>query len=129
MPFVTQPLPATARVLVVDDEPTIRRVIAMTLADEGYVVTTAVHGQDALAQVLRERPDLVLVDLHMPVMNGWTFCAEAQRHGLGVPIVVMTAGGQAHEEAARCQVAGSLAKPFNLDVLLDTVARCCPAVP
>jgi CheY-like chemotaxis protein len=114
-------------VLVVDDEEAIRQVVAMTLEDEGYVVTTAAHGQEALAQVLQARPDLVLLDLHMPVMDGWAFCAELKRRELIIPIVFMTAGARARDEAARAGVAGSLAKPFNLDVLLDTVARFQPA--
>ena len=111
------------RVLVVDDDPAIRHVIATALADEGYEVVTAANGQEAMEQIHTQPPSAVLLDLNMPVMNGWELTAQVQASGLPVPLVFMTAGDRARAEAARHQVAGYLSKPFDLSLLLDCVEQ------
>ncbi len=110
-------------VLVVDDDPDVRSMVSWVLADEGYSVVEAGNGRDALQAVRRAAPDTILLDLQMPVMDGWAFVRECRsdRRCDGVPIVVMSAGQRA-SEAARLGASDFLAKPFDLDVLLSKVA-------
>jgi CheY-like chemotaxis protein len=116
--------PTAARVLVVEDEPEIRDFVAMVLGSEGYWVTTANNGAVALDQLGREAFDLILLDMRMPVMDGWSFArAYRQSRGPKAPIVVLTAAHDAAERAAQISADGYLGKPFELDDLLELVAR------
>jgi CheY-like chemotaxis protein len=116
--------PTVARVLVVEDEPEIRDFVAMVLDSEGYWVSTAHNGAVALDQVGREPFDLILLDMRMPVMDGWTFArAYREKRGPHAPIVVLTAAQDAAERAAQISADGYLGKPFELDDLLALVAR------
>jgi CheY-like chemotaxis protein len=125
---VLDPLAAdqAAIVLVVDDEPAVQRLTQMLLALNGYRVVLARHGREALNLLQEHCPDLVVLDLNMPVMNGWQFCAE-QRHLAprlaAVPVVVMSGEVDAPEHAAALQVDGLVQKPFNADALLGAVRR------
>jgi CheY-like chemotaxis protein len=111
-------------VMVVDDDLAIRELIAMVLTDEGYAVATATNGAEALTQLQQSPPPaLVLLDLNMPVMSGWELQARLREELPDLPVVFMTAGQRAQEEARRHQAAGFLPKPFDLDHLLATVAR------
>jgi len=114
------------RVLVVDDEPAIRFVVAETLTFEGYPVKTAGNGEEALKILEQERPELVLLDMRMPVLDGWGFARELKRRGVDVPIVVMTAAQNARGWSREIGATAYLAKPFDLVDLLDTVERLCP---
>lgn len=123
--LMANPKPAvgTAHVLVVDDDPGIRGFILMTLRAEGYSVTAAANGHQALECVADRMPDVVLLDLSMPLMNGWQFQQCLRDLSIDVPLVFMTAGYSARTEAERHGAAGYLAKPFEVEDLLDTVAR------
>lgn len=112
-------------VLVVDDDESLRALIVDTLRDEGYRLAIARDGLEALERVAADPPGLILLDWMMPRLNGEGFATELrQRHPtLDVPIIVMTAGGVAHERAASIGAHGFLNKPFELAVLLDQVAR------
>ncbi len=110
-------------VLVVDDDPDIRAVVGLMLQDEGYQVTTAANGLQALEEVARRPPDVVLLDLWMPAMDGWTFQARLREQSPETPVVVMTAGRGRDAEVDQRQVAGYLAKPFDIESLLCAVAR------
>ena len=114
---------STACVLVVDDDPGIRGFIQMTLRSEGYAVLTAANGAQALDRIAAQRPDAVLLDLSMPVMNGWQLNERIQELGLHIPVVFMTAGYSARTEAEKHRAAGYLAKPFEVEDLIHTVAR------
>ncbi len=111
------------RVLVVDDDRDIRQVVSWALEDEGYSVVEASNGREALEAVQRDAPKAILLDLGMPVMDGWTFVRECRDARVcdGVPIVVMSAGHRAGE-ATKIGAADFLAKPFDLDVLLAKLA-------
>ena len=113
------------RILVVDDDATIRETVAEALELDGFAVDTARNGAEAL-NVVRERPpNGIILDLMMPVMNGWQFleqCREAELC-IGTPIVVMSAYSKLPEEAASLGVRGCIAKPFDLDVLLGAIER------
>jgi two-component system chemotaxis response regulator CheY len=122
----TSPASVGPHVLVVDDDPDILQAIRHTLDDEGYSVATAANGLQALERIRERRPAVVLVDLTMPVMNGWQLNEQLQELGLGIPVVFMTAAFRARAEAEQHGAAGYLAKPFDIDDLLDTVARFAP---
>lgn len=114
-------------ILVVDDDEVILSTLALFLADEGYVVVVAGNGQEALERAEREHPRLILLDMKMPVMDGWAFAAAyRERPGPHAPIIVMTAARDARGRAAEIAADGFLAKPFDLDRLLDLVRQHAP---
>jgi two-component system KDP operon response regulator KdpE len=79
----------SANILVVDDEPQIRRVMRATLTSQGYVITEAKTGEEALESVRKQRPDLVLLDVNMPGMGGIEACREIRRVS-DAPIIMLT---------------------------------------
>jgi len=114
----------TGRVLVVDDDRGIREFVCTVLADEGYEVSEAIDGRQALEHADRVRPDVILLDMRMPVMDGWEFARTyRQRPGPHAPIVIVTAALDVAKEAKDIGADGFLAKPFQLDDLLDLVER------
>src|SRR5919108_678512 len=119
----SEPGHGNAPVLVVDDDPSIRDTVTEILEFEGYPVATASNGQDALGRVAHERPSLVLLDMRMPVMDGWGFARALRERGVRLPIVVMTAAQDARRWADEIGAAGYLPKPFDLEHLLAVVAR------
>jgi two-component system chemotaxis response regulator CheY len=113
---------AEKRILIVDDDESIRDMIEIVLSAEGYAVRTAPHGQAALELVEEAPPTLILLDMRMPVLDGWGFArVYRQRPGPHAPIVVLTAARDAAARAAEIQADGYLGKPFNLGELLDLV--------
>ena len=110
-------------VLVVDDDPGIRDTVAEMLDFEGFAVRTAPDGAVALAMVERERPGVVLLDMRMPVMDGWQFARAVHDRGLHLPIVVMTAAENAQAWCDEIHGDACLPKPFDMDFLIETVAR------
>jgi CheY-like chemotaxis protein len=114
------------RVLVVDDEPDIRATVSAMLETEGYDVEEAANGADALQAVEMRRPDLILLDMRMPVLDGWGFAAELRRRGHRTPIVVMTAARDAARWAADIAAAAFIAKPFGFDDLIKALERARP---
>ncbi len=114
---------AAARVLVVDDDISIRDTVTTILAQEGYGVSGASSGDEALALLRTWRPTLVLLDMRMPGMDGWTVARLMRESGLQVPIVVMTAAESARHWAEEIGADAHLAKPFALEELLAVVER------
>jgi CheY-like chemotaxis protein len=110
-------------VLVVDDDLAIRQAITMILESEDYQVATAADGAEALERIAELNPAVVLLDLQMPVLTGWDVMRRLREQGVTVPVVVMTAGYRAQAEAEANKAAGFLAKPFELDDVLDVVGR------
>lgn len=117
----------SAQILVVEDDPTIRELLATFLTDEGYEVAVAPHGQAAL-DYLRQAasyPQLILLDLGMPVMNGWEFWDAHQRDPAlqRIPVIALTADRTVIQRATPIPGNVLLAKPVDLDTLLEMVAR------
>jgi two-component system chemotaxis response regulator CheY len=112
-----------APILVVDDDPSILRTVSEILAFEEYPVETASNGAEALQVLDRVQPWMVLLDMRMPVMDGWGFIQELQVRGLTLPILVMTAAQDARRWAEEVRAADFLPKPFDLDDLLAAVQR------
>jgi two-component system, chemotaxis family, chemotaxis protein CheY len=111
-------------VLVVDDDPAIRTLVAMALADEGYGVAVAPNGRAALERLRYHRPRLILLDMRMPEMDGWEFARRYRTlPGPHAPIVVLAAAVDVAAEGAQIGAAAALGKPFDLEALLAVVAR------
>ncbi|MGI5862759.1 MAG: response regulator [Myxococcales bacterium] len=113
-------------VMLVEDDADIRNMVGMLLELEGYQVVATSNGDDAL-KMLRdgERPCVILLDLMMPVMNGWQFLAEQARDPAiaPIPVVVMSGDARGIEKPATVRAAGYLKKPIDLQTLLNTVQR------
>jgi CheY-like chemotaxis protein len=114
---------APGPILVVDDDPGIRQTVREILDLEGYPVETAADGAEALRAVERYQPSLVLLDMRMPQLDGWGFARAVRERGLALPILVMTAAENARRWAEEIGADGYVAKPFELDELLQAVAR------
>ena len=111
------------QVLVVEDDPAVREIVTEFLGAEGYVVHEACNGAEALAHVREQRPDLIVPDLMMPVMDGWSFveaCRSSPWWGR-VPIIVTSAAADLPGTAEQLRAIGvraCLPKPLDLDALL-----------
>jgi CheY-like chemotaxis protein len=112
-------------VLVVEDDVDIRKLVADFLEMLGYTVAACENGREALEQVARGVPDLILLDLMMPVMDGRQFSAALKRDPptASVPLVLMSASPEAPRVSIEIGARGCLRKPFDLDQLADAVAR------
>ena len=112
-------------VLVVDDERDIREAVAEVLRDEGFAVVDATDGADAIRQLRAHHPAVVLLDLMMPGMNGWEFCAarKGDPELSAIPVIVISALGRVSGRDA----AAWLQKPVELDALVETVRHCAAA--
>lgn len=120
---------ACKNVLVVDDDVAIREMLAMTLEDEGYVVSSASNGLEALNQ-LRAQPEsacLILLDLNMPIMTGWEFRTLQQQDPTlaGIPVVVVSADRAVQHNTSVLDVVAYLTKPIDFNHLITLVDRFC----
>jgi CheY-like chemotaxis protein len=118
-------------ILVVEDDDAIRTLVAEVLEDDGYRVREATNGVEAHERLREKQPDLIVLDLMMPVMDGWTFVNECRRlRWCGeVPIVVTSASHDLPRTAEQLSALGvrtCMAKPFELDALLALVERYAP---
>ncbi len=113
------------KVMVVDDDIGVQETLEAILEFEGYAVTSARDGIEALTLLERESFSLILLDLMMPRMDGYAFVQELKARGLrsAVPILILTADGRAKHKAEAIEADGYVAKPFELVNLLDEVAR------
>ncbi len=111
-------------VLIVDDDPGVHEMLTDVLSDEGYDVIAALNGREGLERLHERKPDVILLDLMMPVMDGWRF-REEMRHIEGanaIPVVVLSATHSIVDAAKQIQADGYIAKPFDLDQLLAKLA-------
>ena len=112
-------------VLVVDDQEAIRATLRTALDDEGFTVETAANGKEALDILERWQPCVILLDLMMPVMDGWAFREEQRRAGSTVPVVLLSAAGRLEEHERALGAAAVISKPFDLDRVISTIERVC----
>jgi len=113
------------RILVVDDDPGLRRSTALLLAEEGHEVSTAAHGGEGLEQARQADPDVILADVRMPVMDGMAFLQAYREEGGRAPVIMTTAYGSM-ELAVKAMKAGAydyLPKPFGRDELVLTLRK------
>jgi DNA-binding response OmpR family regulator len=119
------------QVLIVEDDAAIRDALLDALGDSGYAVSSAATGREALEQMRTSLPDIVLLDLMLPDMDGWTFlrARERERNLLAVPVLVISAvGPKGLQQAQDLGAPIYLSKPFDLDQLLAEVERLCSGV-
>jgi two-component system KDP operon response regulator KdpE len=113
---------STANILVVDDEPQIRRVLRSTLSARGYVITEARTGEEALESLGKERPDLILLDANMPGMGGIETCREIRR-GSDAAIIMLTVRDAERDKVAALDAGADdyVVKPFGIEELLARI--------
>lgn len=117
---------ALTSILVIDDDPGIVGFLELALGDEGYDVRVAANGREGLAETRVRRPDVILLDMNMPVMDGWEFCEQLRGSAAelnSIPIIVMTAARDAATRSSEVGAQGFLGKPFDLDQLFHTIER------
>ena len=115
-----------AKVLVVDDDPAISRMISLTLRSAGFEVRTAPNGAVALEQVESQQPEVIVLDLEMPVLDGRGFFRELRRKGYTTPVLIVSANG-AKAACRELDANDSLAKPFAFEELTSKLERLLPA--
>ena len=123
--------PMRYRILIVDDEELIRKFFKWFLAHKGIEVVTAANGAEALERLRTERPDLMLLDMAMPVMGGVEALKRTRRLDENLPIIMMAGVDdiEAAESLKGLGAQGFLAKPFDLPDLEDILERQLPPVP
>ncbi len=115
-----------SRILVVDDEPSLVDVLAALLTDEGHTVQTANDGRLALEVMADELPDLLITDVMMPRLDGWSLLAAVRERSPALPVIVISAVDRRqarHWEFFRTDHTIFLRKPFDIDTLLTLVER------
>lgn len=119
--------PPRKRVLICDDDPVILRLLQVNLEIEGYDVISAHHGEEAVQLALSERPDLVVLDIMMPRMDGYEACQQIKSHDAtrDIPIVFLSAKAQQSDidMGTSFGVTQYLTKPFDPTELLQVVER------
>jgi DNA-binding response OmpR family regulator len=110
-------------VLVVEDDATLRLGLQKALRSAGFAVTVAPTGPEGLEAALSSRPDLVLLDVMLPGMNGFEICEELRRHDADLPIIMLTAKGEEHDRVRGLRVGADdyVVKPFGVSELLARV--------
>lgn len=116
------------RVLVIDDDDAICDLLRDALTDEGYAVATVPHGAAALELMKHDQPAVILCDLRMPIMDGWSFVEQYRRVAQpAASVIILSAVRDAEESAKRLGVAGFIGKPFELDEVVAQIERCIAA--
>lgn len=115
------------KILVVDDDTDIRETLVQILEFEGFQVTCASNGEEAMARLKTLKPNLILLDLMMPVMNGLEFrlAQKAKPELAEIPVIILSADGNVQQKAAAADVQVYLKKPIELDLLLDAIRQHC----
>ena len=114
----------TARVLVIDDDEHILAMLGEALGTEGYEVQGAMDGAAAIGAIRRSRPDVILLDLMMPVLDGFSFLdLYRQLPGPHVPVIVITAAAREAREEVAGKADEVIPKPFSVDHVLQIVNR------
>jgi CheY-like chemotaxis protein len=112
-------------ILVVDDDPDILEALSEILEAEGFEIRRARNGKEALERLEPDQPQLILLDLMMPVMDGWEFAQRMRQKPVysSIPIIVLSADRNVGSKAQDIGAVGHLAKPFELNDLLEMVRR------
>ena len=113
------------RILIIDDEPSVRDVMATVLSDAGYSVQTAADGHIALEIIDLAPPDLIITDVMMPHLDGWALLDRVHERNPGLPVILMSAGDWIRRRRTTPipDHAAFLGKPFAVEELLGLVVR------
>jgi DNA-binding response OmpR family regulator len=111
------------RILIIEDEPDLLRGLALNLKAEGYCVLTASRGDAGIEQALRDHPELVLLDIMLPGMNGLDVCRELRRKGFEAPIIMLTAKAEEVDRVVGLEIGADdyVTKPFGIRELLARI--------
>ena len=116
---------AEKRVLVVDDDDAIRALLLTILRRRGFAVDVARNGREAIERLERCRYTVMLLDLMMPVMNGWQVLDQVANHEASTrPVIIVLTAGSEPRDLNPDLVAGTVKKPFDVELLLDSVTAC-----
>jgi len=119
----------TVRVLVVDDDPSIRKMMMAALRREGYSFSEAANGKEALETMRSDPPDIVILDLMMPLVSGWDVLRERSGDAelISIPVIVVSANRSAELASAMDKgICAFLPKPFDISALSSLVRSCIP---
>jgi DNA-binding response OmpR family regulator len=111
------------RILIIEDEPDLLRGLEMNLTAEGFEVSSASRGDTGVEQALRERPELILLDIMLPGMNGLDVCRELRRRGFEAPIIMLTAKAEEVDRVVGLEIGADdyVTKPFGIRELLARI--------
>jgi DNA-binding response OmpR family regulator len=120
-----------AKVLIVDDEPDVLLLLRIELEAEGYETLLAADGETALRRIFEERPDIVLLDVMMPVVDGWGVLQRLADKGVDTPVIVLSAKASEGDIAHALELGAQeyVTKPFEPAALLATVAHVLTSAP
>ncbi len=116
------PRPAHSSVLVVEDDEDLRDLLTTLIAHEGYSVSSAEDGYQALERIGADPPSLILLDLMMPGVDGWDVLADLRDQAVDTPVVVVTAVPDAWSDIRASGASALVSKPIDMDELLRTVS-------
>lgn len=117
------------KVLIVDDEPDLLRIVCFRLESSGYEVLSAVNGQEALDVIGKEHPDLVLLDVRLPVLSGAEVCSQMKKDEKlkHIPVILFTASiHDLKDKVVSSGAQDSLVKPFTVEELLEKIRKFIP---
>ena len=114
------------KILIVDDEPDLMRIVCFRLEKSGFTVLSAVDGREALEITTKEHPDLVLLDLKLPILDGLGVCAQLKKDDKlkGIPVIIFTAS--ANDIAVKVNSCGAedyIIKPFSAEELIEKIKK------
>lgn len=114
---------SSARILIIEDEPVLLRVLKDTFVSHGFNVTTAAEGATGLKMALEQNPDLILLDIMLPKVNGYEICRSLREEGLTMPVLMLTAKGQEEDIVLGLNLGADdyVVKPFRARELLARV--------
>ena len=112
-----------AKILIIEDEEDLIKGLKLNLSDEGYEVDYALNGKEGLQKALDESPDLILLDIMMPEMDGLEVCRELRRKNVGIPIIMLTAKGEEVDKVVGLEIGADdyITKPFSIRELLARI--------
>ena len=120
------------KVLIADDHSEVRRLWALNLSARGYEVVEATDGKECLTLILQEQPDVILLDLSMPVLSGWAVLKAIKDRSVvtSAPVIVLTgwADGEVEDRARRLGASCALIKPFGVEPLLLNIQQAVSEV-
>ena len=111
------------KILLVDDEPDLVDIVSYELRAEGYIVAKARNGKDAMLQIKVGLPDMIILDINMPEMDGVDFFAKLKGNKATqkIPILIFTASGNLEQHFKTLKVEGFISKPFKMEEVLEKV--------
>lgn len=111
------------KILIIEDEEDLVKGLKLNLADEGYEVDWASDGVEGLRKALEERPDLIILDIMLPKMNGLDICRELRQQKIGIPIIMLTAKGEEIDKVVGLEIGADdyMTKPFSIRELLARI--------